>query len=429
MGKPSPYDRRAVAAWALFDFGNSAFSALVLTFIYSTYFTAAIAPNNIVGTILWSRGVAVSGVLVAILSPFLGALADRGALRKKILALMTFVAVVGSASLFFVLPGQVIQALSLFVIANLGIEIGMVFYNSFLPEIAPADRIGRISGFGWSLGYLGGLIAMMIALVGFVRPEEPWFGFVRENGEHIRATNLLVAAWFGIFSLPLFIWVRERRVLAKPRFSKLFKESLLQIGTTFREIRNYREIVRLLVARLFYNDAILTIFTFGGIYAKGTFGFSFDEIMVFGIVLNVAAGVGAFALGFLDDLLGGKRTIQVTNWAFVFASTLAVLAPDRTYFWIAGIIVGLFSGPNQAASRSLMGRFVPEEKESEFFGFFAFSGKATAFVGPLVLGVVTEAFDSQRAGISIVLVFFVVGIFLLNRVDEATGKRFSGRSG
>lgn len=425
-----PYNRRTVVAWAMFDFGNSAFSALVLTFIFSTYFANVIAPDPVTGTGIWSRwGVMPSGLIVALLSPFMGALADRGGLRKRMLFVLTVMAIAATASLFTVLPGQVTKGLILFVIANIGVEMGMVFYNSFLPDIAPQERIGRISGFGWAFGYAGGLIAMILALIGFVQTDTPWFGFSVENSENIRATNLLTAAWFGVFCLPFFIWVKDKRQAGVPNVGRLFSSTVAQMRMTFKEIRQYRQIVRLLLARIFYNDAILTIFSFGGIYAKGTFGFTFSEIMYFGIVLNVAAGLGAFALAFMDDMIGGKRTVQFTNVMFIGATFLAIVAPNKLWFWIAGIVVGLFSGPNQAASRSLMGRFVPPNKESEFFGFYAFSGKATAFIGPLFLGILTEVFNTQRAGFVIVLLLFAVGMILLRSVDEEEGKQLSGRSG
>lgn len=422
----SDYDRRAVFAWATYDFANSAFSALVLTFIFSTYFTKAIAPNEIIGTTMWSRGLTISGLAVAFLSPFMGALADSGGYRKRFLLILTALAVIGTAMLYTAAAGQVLKALMLFVFANTAVEMGMVFYNAFLPDIAPPDKIGRISGYGWSFGYVGGLLAMLLAMVGLVENDAPWFGFSKENGEHIRATNLLVAAWIAVFSIPIFVWVKEKKkVLMK--LERVFISTVRQLKETASEVRRYRQIVRLLAARIFYNDAILTIFSFGGIYASGTFGFSFTEILIFGIVLNITAGVGAFALGFLDDKIGGKKTVLISNGAFMIATLIAVLAPDKMWFWVAGIMVGTFSGPNQAASRSLMGRFVPPDKENEFFGFYAFSGKATAFVGPLLLGILTETFNSQRVGVSVVLVLFLIGNVILYFVDEEEGKRASGR--
>ena len=305
--------------------------------------------------------------------------------------------------------------------------MGNVFYNAFLPDLAPREYIGRISGYGWGLGYIGGLLAMAVAMVGFVSPETPWFGLTKEAGAHIRATNLLVAAWFAVFSVPIFLWVKEKKTRT-PQTRGILSSSYRQLVRTFREAGQYKEILKLLVARLVYNDGLITIFAFGGIYAAGAFGFTFNEIMIFGIVLNVAAGVGAFAMGFLDDLLGGKRTIQVSLVFLILATLMAVFTHSKAVFWISGIMAGFFAGPNQSASRSLLGRFVPRDKENEFFGLFAFSGKATAFLGPLALGELTSAFQSQRVGVSIVAVLFVAGGVILKWVDEKEGIRAGGRS-
>ena len=417
---------KAIFAWALYDFANSSYSTLVLTFIYSTYFANAVAPDEISGTSTWSLGLFISGLTVALCAPVAGAFADAGGLRKRFLFFLTLLAVVMTASLYTVVPGQVVRGILLFVIANVAVEMGMVFYNAYLPDIAPLSRIGRISGYGWAFGYVGGLLAMLVAMVGFVEAETPWFGFTKANNEHIRATNLLVAAWFALFSLPIFYWVREKDRPRAPG-GTLLASTFRQLRDTLKEIRTYRQIIRLLVARLFYNDGLLTVFSFGGIYARGTFGFTFEEIMIFGIVLNITAGLGAYVLGFLDDRIGGKRTLQISIIAFMLATALAVIAGNKQIFWIAGIIIGIFSGPTQAASRSLMGRFIPADKEGEFFGFYAFSGKATAFVGPLLLGLVTSLTNSQRAGIATVIFFFLAGILLLNRVDEREGCEAAAR--
>jgi UMF1 family MFS transporter len=407
-------DTRAIWSWALFDFANSPFTTLVVTFIYSKYFVQAIAADDISGTVLWSRGVTTSALVVAGLSPFLGALADRGGYRKRFLAFATSVCIAGSIALFWFQPGQVMPALVCFVIANIGFELGMVFYNAFLPDVAPADRIGRISGYGWALGYLGGLLALIVALLALVQPETPLFGLSKETGENIRASTLLVAGWFALFSLPMLLWVREdKSEVSRP--GSVFKETSSQLLTTFRQIREYRQIVRFLFARLLYNDGLVTIFQFAAIYAGVVFGFEFQELLVFGIVINFMSGLGAFAMGFLDDRLGGGATV------------IAVLAPSRVWLWVAGLLVGVFAGPNQSASRSLMGRFVPPDKENEFFGFFAFSGKLTAFLGPLMLGTLTQATGSMRSGISVVAVLFALGMILLLRVDEGEGIRVAGR--
>jgi UMF1 family MFS transporter len=415
-------DRRAVVSWCLYDWANSAFTTLVVTFIYATYFSKAFAENEDIGTSLWSQGIVVSSVLIALLSPLFGAMADRGGMRRRFLFISTLVCVIPTAALTFITPSTAPEraylALALFVVGNVAFEMGMVFYNSFLPVVAAPERIGRVSGFGWAAGYGGGLVCLVVALLGFVGLGDtaPWLPLPQEDGFHVRATNLLVAGWFLLFSLPMFLFVRDVALPTKVRL----RDAVEDLRATVGHLRRYREVVRFLFARLIYNDGLVTIFAFGGIYAAGTFGMEFGEVIVFGIALNVAAGFGAWVFGYFDDKLGGKATVMVSLVALAGASLLAVLAPTKQWFWVAGILVGIFAGPNQSASRSLMGRFVPERHRSEFFGFFAFSGKATAFLGPLLLGILSRGFG-QRAGVSVVLLFFIVGGLLLFGVNEKRG--------
>lgn len=425
--KASQSARKALFGWTMYDFANSAFTTLIVTFIYATYFTKGIAPDEITGTTLWSRAVTVSALAVALLSPLLGAMADHYGHRKRYLLISTVAAVLCAAMLYRPLPGQVMSALVWFILGNIAFEMGCVFYNAFLPEIAPPEKIGSISGLGWGVGYLGGLAAMFLAMISMVSPETPWFGLSRELGQNIRATNLLVAAWFALFSLPMFLLVRESR----PKPVTAFGPAAVvgRLAATFREVRHYRQVFRFLLARLIYNDGLITIFAFGGIYAAGTFGFSFQEIMLFGIVLNITAGLGAFTFGYCDDRLGGRMTVLISIAGLIVASLMAVTAASKPWLWAAGILVGLFAGPNQSASRSLLARMIPPEKESEFFGFFAFSGKFTAFIGPLALGVLTGIFRSQRAGMAIVIVLFVIGGLLLLQVDEREGIEAAGKNG
>jgi UMF1 family MFS transporter len=414
-------DPLLIWSWALYDWANSAFNTLVATFIYSTYFTQAMAPDEVRGTLWWSRAVAMSGILTALVAPVLGAAADRSGAHKRFLLVTTTLCIAATSLLAFVrpsLPNAAMMALGLYVVADLSFETGYVFYNAFLPRIASPERIGRVSGYGWGLGYVGGLACMGIALVGFVQPEVPWFGLATEEGFNVRATNLLVAVWYGLFALPLFLFVPDRR-MSQVRLD--VRGSIRELSATLREIARFREIVKFLVARLVFNDGLVTVFAFGGIYAAGTFGMSLSEVIAFGVVLNIAAGLGALIFGFVDDRIGGKQTIMVTLVALAIATAMAVWAPNRSWFWIAGILIGIFVGPNQSASRSLMARFVPENRQAEFFGFFAFSGKVTSFAGPILLGTVTSLFQSQRAGVATVVFFFVVGGLLMLTVHEQRG--------
>lgn len=421
-GDRTPASPLAVGSWVLYDFANSAFPTLITTFIFATWFTSGVASDPTVGTTIWGNAGALSAVLIAIASPIVGAIADRGGLKREFLIGSVLVTVVATASLYWAgAPGQVWIAAGAYVIANLFYEIGLVFYNAFLPDLNRPDQMGRISGYGYALGYVGGLLCLAIALVGFVQPEQPWFGLSTDEGQNIRATSFLCAIWFLVFSLPQFLFVKEAVPRTTPPGGNVIADSFAQLTATFREIRQYRQIVRFLAARLLYNDGLVTIFAFGGIYAMGTFGFEFSEVLVFGVVLNVMAGIGSFAMGFLDDRIGGKRTVLISIVGLVVSTTLAMVAPDKATYWAAAVMLGLFVGPNQSASRSLMGRFVPRDKENEFFGFFAFSGKATAFVGPLAMAWLTAGFGTQRAGVAGIVVLLIAGMVALWYVDEDEG--------
>lgn len=413
---------KAIWGWAFYDFANSAFTTLIVTFIYATYFTQAIATNETDGISQWALAVTITGVVVAVLSPYLGALADQGGLRRKFLMLTTAVCAAGSALLFFPTEGQVVFALVVFTISNIAFELAHVFYNAYLPDLAPPSKIGRVSGYGWGAGYMGGLLCLVIALFGFVQAETPILGFSTEAGEHIRATNLLVAVWVGVFALPIFLWVPDTRAGSLPALGTLIRDTNAQLLGTLRSITGqYRQVLRFLIARLIYNDGLITVFAFGGIYAATTFGFSTEEVIIFGIALNVTAGLGAFVFGHVDDWLGGRRTIILSIVGLLVFGAFAVTTTSVFWFWVVALSAGLLAGPNQAASRSLLGRFVPPNKLNEFYGFYAFSGKFTSFLGPAILGLVVHLTASQRWGLATVLIFFAVGLILLVRVDEQKG--------
>ena len=414
------YSRLVINSWACYDFANSPFTTLVLTFVYATYFTQTVASDPITGTVLWSRAIAISALIVGVFSPILGAFSDRLGYRKIWLLFFTVMCAAATAGLYGILPGQVIAALILIVIANTAYEFAMVFYNAFLPDIVPVERIGRVSGYGWGLGYLGGLLALIFVLVFLIQPDTPWFGLTKDEGENIRATNIVVAIWLIIFSFPFFLWVPEKKSRISHRGVNL-GNTINQLQVTFREILKFPEVCRFLIARFIFNNGLVTIFIFGGIYAAESFGFTLQEVLIFGIVLNIAAGFGAFSMGYLDDVFGGKRTIIISLVGLMLAATLAVLTGSKALLWVAGIVIGIFSGPNQSASRSLMARLVPSESQGQFFGFYAFSGKFTAFLGPLVFGVLTQWTGSQRWGLSVVVVMFFVGMLIMLPLNEQEG--------
>ncbi|GHD39498.1 MFS transporter [Thalassobaculum fulvum] len=419
-GRPAATGVARIAGWCLYDWANSAFPTVITTFVFAAYFTKGVAASETEGTYLWGNATAIAAVWIAVLSPVLGAIADRTGRRRPWLVGFTMICIVATAALWTVRPdpADVPRALALVVVATLAFEFAGVFYNAQLPAVAPPDRMGRISGIGWGVGYAGGLACLVTALFALVQADPPPFGLDPAAAEPVRATVLLVAVWFAVFALPAFLLVPDAEARSGESMRKAVAGGLRQLAATLRGLDARSPVARFLVARMLYADGLTTLFTFGGIYAAGTFGMDFSEIIVFGIALNLTAGAGAVAFGWIDDRVGPKRTIQAALAGLMLFGALALVAPDKSWFWVAGMAMGTFMGPVQAASRTLMARLAPADRRAETFGLFALSGKATNFAGPLVLGWATLAFDSQRAGMATILVFLAAGLLLLRTVRE-----------
>lgn len=410
-------NKRAVIAWAFYDWANSAFPTIVTTFIFAAYFTRKIALTPIIGTKEWGYAVALAGVIIVILSPIFGAIADHYGHRKPWLMIFTALTIFASITLWFARPeaSYIYPTLISVIIGTIGFEIGQVFYNAFLLTIVPSQYIGRVSGWGWGFGYAGGLLALVVALFGFVQTEPAWLNTA--TAENIRICGPLVAIWLFVFSIPLFIWVPDYPA-TNLSISQAIHRGLSSLLSTLKTIPQQKNIFRFLIARMIYQDGLNTVFAFGGIYAAGTFGMSISQVIQFGIGMNVAAGLGAAMFAWVDDWIGAKRTILLSLIALTLLGLGIVLVHTVVWFWIFAAILSLFFGPVQAASRSLMTRIVPPEKITEMFGLYAFTGKITAYIGPWLLGFTTYYFNSQRAGIGIVLIFFVIGGIVLLPVQE-----------
>ena len=411
--------KRAVFSWCLYDWANSAYPTVVTTFVFGAYFTTAVAETPESGTAAWGYAVGIAGLAVALLSPVLGAIADRGGRRKPWLAVLTLIGVTTTAMLWFTRPdsADIMWALVFVTLSSIAFEFGMVFYNAMLPDLAGPGRVGRVSGWGWALGYAGGLTCLVIALFGFVKAETPLFGIPTEAAAHVRAVVLLAAAWFGLFSLPLFLFTPDRAATGLGA-GRAVREGLATLRATLRDIREYGMILRFLVARMFYADGLVTLFAVGGIYAAGTFGMDFGEVVQFGIALNVTAGLGALGFAWADDKIGAKAVIVISLIALIGLGAAALVVESKSGFLYIGMALGVFVGPAQSASRSMMARLAPEELRTEMFGLYALSGRATSFLGPIAFGFATSLFDSQRAGMATILVFLAVGLLLLLPVRE-----------
>jgi len=415
-------ERRGQLSWALFDWADAPFTTLIITFLFPAYFTTGIVRSDVLGQAVWGYTIAASGLIVALLAPSLGAIADAGGRRKPWIFAFALLCMLGSGLLWFARPesSALGWAIACVITANLGYEGAVMFPSAMLPDVVSKAHIGRFSGWAWGLGYIGGLVALALALFLFISPEVPAFGLNRGQAEDVRAVGPLVATWLGLFGLPLFLFTPDRRPSGlSPALA--IKKGLGTLRVTLLELPKRRDVARFLVAHMIYADALATLFAFGGVYAVGTFGMSLAEVIRFGVMLNIAAGLGAFAFGWVDDWIGSRRTVAFALLGLIVAGTAAVLAPSRVWLWAAGCALGLFVGPAQASSRSLMARLCPPDRQTEFFGLFALSRKATNFIGPMTVASVTNATGSQRIGIAILIGFFALGLMLLLRVSETSG--------
>lgn len=421
-----PTDRRAVVAWCLYDWANSSFPTVISTFVFATYFTTAVAENETLGTAQWGYAVSLAAIVIALLSPLLGAAADKMGRRKPWLAAASLVCVLATAFLWFIEPAPsfVLPALLAMAIATVAFEVGTVFYNAMLPDLVSPQWMGRLSGWAWGIGYAGGLSCLVVALIALVQTDTPPFGLDPDKAEHVRATSVLVALWFAAFAWPLFVFTPDRgRPAETIRWGRAVHDGVAAMARLIRDLRAHPVLARYLIARMVYTDGLNTLFSFGGIYAAGTFGMSFEQIIQFGIAMNVTAGLGAAAFGWIDDWIGPKRTILLALVALLGFGGALLVIESQTLFWVFGLGLSVFFGPVQAASRTLMARLAPAEMRTEMFGLYALSGKITAFAGPAFLAWATLAFDSQRAGMATILVFFVIGGGLLIGVREPCAGR------
>lgn len=412
----SVFPRGRIFAWTLFDFGNTAFSVIIVTVIFSTYFIEQVAGGQprLWGLALWGASISLSMMIAAAIAPPLGAVADYSHNKKRFLLIFTLVCVASTAMLFFVQPGMIFTGMVLFILANVGFEGGIVFYDAFLPGITSRRSYGRVSGYGFAMGYLGALAVLLI--VNFLLPEasEPEYLFF------IRLSFVTAAVFFLIFSIPMFIWVPEPRP-SGPKPPALWRTGFQQSWRTFRALFiewQYPALARFLIAFFIYNDAILTIIAFAAIFAKDMLQMSDKDLIVFFAVIQTSAVVGSFLFGFVTDRLGPKKTIAITLLIWLSITVGAYFVTTIGAFYIVAMGAGTAIGSSQSASRSLMALLTPKEREAEFFGFYdGLCGKASAVVGPTVYGLIA-GITSQRFAVLFIGLFFLAGLLILQGVKE-----------
>jgi len=424
--------RLAVAAWCLYDFANSSYTTLIITVVFSVYFREAVvnATDNSADR-LWGLANFIAMLVIVLTAPLLGAIADFSGRRKRFLILTTLLTVSATALLYFVDPGEIALAMSLYIIATIGFEGGYIFYNAFLPDVSTPRTIHRVSALAWAVGYVGGLVALLaVSPLTATELHRPDGGFHSEAIAGRQLSFLLVAAFFLLFALPAFLFLRESTPQGGQRsWLGYASAGFGRVRDTVKQLRRHQETAKFVVASLFFTDGITTVIGFSAIYATTTFGFTSGEIIVLFLVLNVIAFPGSLLGGVLADRIGAKKTIIVTLLLWVGVVLLGAAAQGKTMFYVmaAGAAIGM--GSTQAVGRSFMAQISPPNREAEFFGFYVLSGKFASMFGPLLFGLISAATGSQRLAVLSLLPFFVVGLLLMFWIDETRARADSRQPG
>jgi UMF1 family MFS transporter len=411
---PPPVARREIVAWAMFDFANSSYTTVIVTVAYSVYFTRLVAAGPD-ADLWWGRGVLLANLIVLLLSPLVGAVADESGRKKHFLFASWAVCVVGTASLAAVGPGDIALGLALFVLSNVAFSFGENFAASFLPEISTPATVGRISGFGWGLGYFGGLASLLLVKSSIDG------GFVEANLPGLRAAWVTTALFFLVAGLPTFLILRERAPRRSEPFSWYVRNGFGRVATTLHSIRRFRELARFLTVFFVYSMGLTSIIAFVGVYAERTVGFSAGELIGLFLVVQVSSAGGAFLFGAIQDRLGARRTIQVTLLLWIGVCLATWATADKRAFWGIALAAGLGIGSLQSASRALVGLFSPVDKAGEFFGLWGLAGKGAYACGPFAFGWISSASGSQRAAVAATALFFLVGWLGMFAIDERRG--------
>ncbi len=419
--------KKKVISWALWDWGTQPYATIITTFVFAVYLTSSTFGSENYTSMSLSIATAVEGLLIALLAPVLGQNADRSGHKVRNLKYLTWAVAVISASLFFVQakPEYLWLGLILMGIGSIFSEIAGVNYNSLLEDVSTPKTIGRISGLGWGMGYLGGIVSLLVVYLGFIKPEVGPFGVTGNNGLDIRVSMIICGIWTFVFTIPTFLNLRDKpNATAAPKVSiwqsyKLLWESIVNLWNTSRDTLTF------LLASALFRDGLAGVFAFGGVLAAQTFGMSAGQVIIFGVAANLVAGVSTIAFGHLDDKVGPKRVIQISLLSLVVLGMMIFFfhSAGTTAFWILGLAMCAFVGPAQSASRGFLTRITPPEKLGEMFGLYATTGRAVSFLSPAMFGVmiwvgskIMRSESTQYWGIIGIVLVLLAGLLLMFKV-------------
>ncbi len=405
---------REVWAWSMYDFANSGYTTVVITAVFSAFFVAGVAGKAPWATFAWTAALSVSYLAVLLSAPLVGAWADAHAAKKRLLLYATVGCVFFTGLMFFVTPGAVVFALVLIILSNFFFATGENLIAAFLTELADSKAMGRVSGWGWAFGYIGGLVSLGISLAYILtRPTDML------ATAYVPIVMLITAVIFAIAATPTFLYLKER---ARPH--RELAHPWQRVMQTLRQTARFRDLRRFLVCILFYQAGIQAVIALAAIYATEAMKFTFVDTIILILVVNLTAAIGAFSFGYVQDAVGHVRAMQLVLVGWVIMITLAFLAQGVALFWVAANLAGLCMGSSQAAGRAIVGYLSPPDRNAEFFGLWGLAVKAASIFGPLTYGAVTWIFEgNHRLGILAVGVYFVVGLILLIGIDVERGRR------
>jgi UMF1 family MFS transporter len=433
--------RRAQWAWYLYDFGNSAYAAIVLLAVYAAYFKQAVV-GTAQGSALWGLSLTISMLVVAVISPFLGALADYSGRKKTLLFVMTAISIVFTGLLFQVEKGDIFIGMLFFIIAEIGYRSGQVFYNSLLVDVADKDEIAKVSGNGWAIGSVGGIVCLLIVLVLIqLNPGNPFF---------IRLSLVITAVFYALFAIPAFLWIKEQHRPQKRDGKSLFKVAVERLSKTIRSVAKFKEFLKFMVALLIYNDGIIAALDFAAILGAVLFGVTTTELIIFVIVVQITNVIGAYVYGLLGEKIGLKNAL-VNSLIVMLISVIGMLfVPNKMGYFIVGSLAGFAMAGVQSLDRTLVSVFAPKNRNAEFYGFFSLAGRTSSIMGPGVMGLAATGISvwvmnfmvrsevavagdpaalavaekiGHRFAIITLIFFLLVGLMPLLFVNEAEGRR------
>ena len=401
--------------FALYDFANSAFTTIIITFIFSTYFAKQIAPNPVLGQSYWGWAIGITGLLVALIGPLIGSFADKKNCTEFFIKLFTIICIILTSFLWFSKPSEkyLLYTLIIVALANFFYELSLIFYNSILKRISNHNNLGKSSGFSFALGYIGGILILIVCIKIFIDNDVLPFGLSKENSENIRATSIVVALWYLIFSIP-FLFSLKREI----------KNKIDRSSNSIKKIKNLiwnkglNNLGKFLLARMLYADGLNAIIIMGGIFAVGVFNLEIKDLLVLSVLMNITAFIGAIIGGYANDKFSSKSVIIFSLLGLIFSSAIILFIKTKIFFLIFASINGFFIGPIQSASRVFITKSIDKNNQASGFGLFALSGKLTSFIGPLLVSTLTYISNSQRIGFSAAIILLLIGLLVLLKVKK-----------